>query len=211
MWLRIWWGVLREKFLVVTMGNSKANSENNGDCNWVTRHFRGDSIIQNFCDWMFDASSKVTTVRPAVFLLSGNSSWLQKLFICSFGGKKFGKSEEFANSANLAEKLLRVSGAKKFKIKLGNASLIKFKLALSDEKNLFGKTVHRCVVQHQSTQLVFGNWQVHGHCNEGNTEICQKLKTSIEDSAKPEPQPGDAVCPWRLKYLITDNKSLLEN
>jgi hypothetical protein len=39
------------------------------------------------------------------------------------------KSDSVDGDAKLAEKLLRVSGANKFKIKLGNASLIKFQLA----------------------------------------------------------------------------------
>ena len=126
-----------------------------------SRYARGDKMLQDFCDWIYNSE------REKTFVVSGHSFWLRRLFINSFGGAKFGEDDHADKESNMAERLLRFSYSK-MGIKLGNGSVIRFNFRLT--QNVDGV---ECKIVPKNTQLIFGHWQVHGKCDEGR--VCERL------------------------------------
>jgi hypothetical protein len=113
--------------------------------------------LDDVCGWL---GSK-TDDKHKTFVLSGHSSFLMDFFV------RFLKD---ADIINLAEKILLGGEGTGLKLKLGNASMIKFELNIA-------KTPRRlregfkidCSIRPKSTQLLYGEWQVQGEVKD-NTE-----------------------------------------
>jgi len=157
-------------------------SDNFGEQNRVLKGNR----FPSFCEWVHKEAKGDTP-----FVISGHSTWLMEFFVASFGGEGFGKDKAKDKQLNLAENILRMNGdaKKKLQLKLANASMIKFDLEVTPNQGGFfskwWKGPVQCGVKPNSTQLIFGDWQVAGSC-ESSQEACGELKRLVEKTASPQ-------------------------
>jgi hypothetical protein len=153
--------------------------------------------FNEFCDFLFSDDYK----EASTFLLSGHSYWLMFFYIQSFGKVKAIPLSDpsSAPSYNAAELLLRLLGVGKLKkIKLGNASMIKFEVVKGSPKGDGAGKDLKCHVKAQSTKMIYGNWQVSAKCHKEGSECtgfcpCKDLKAYLEGSVHNLDQDTD--CP----------------
>ncbi len=107
------------------------------------------SRLDRFCGWL----DTMADDQHKTFVLSGHSSFLMDFFKHFLKDKKHKK-------INLAEKILLGGKGTGLKLKLGNASMIRFQLKFVEGK---------CQIVQKQTQLLYGEWQVQGEV-EGNSE-----------------------------------------
>ena len=132
------------------------------------------SRMQEFCDWVTTTAKGKHGDEKKVFLLSGHSSWLKILFQRSLAHEEF---------KNLAETILVGGSGSGVKLKLGNASMIKFEMVLSTSPHSFWKSARNvCKITPSSTQLIYGKWQVKGAC--ASDKKCDSLKQQIRTSTE---------------------------
>jgi broad specificity phosphatase PhoE len=112
--------------------------------------------LRDFCTWLGLKTDK----DHKTFVLSGHSSFLMDFF------GAFLQDEDI----NLAEKILLGGKGTGLKLKLGNASMIKFELNIAKTPWRFRKGFNiDCSILPKSTQLLYGEWQVQGEVKD-NTE-----------------------------------------
>ena len=136
--------IFREEYPKSSLPFTFDGTGNKGN-NWaITRQGYNpmSNMFGNFCRWVYD---KATSEKlPTTFVVSGHSSWLKRFFKA-----KLAKTGDVP--LNLAELLLQGGKGTGYKIKLGNASMIKFELVVGVNG--------QCSITRGETQLEFGKWQ----------------------------------------------------
>ncbi len=151
--------------------NVDFNKEYNKGNNWWNT--RGglnpwSNMFGDFCQWVNEVSGENPT-KPV--LVAGHSSWLKKFFKSKLANK---------GNPNLAEELLQGGSKIGYKIKLGNASMIKFELKVWEGG---------CSITRRTTQLILGKWQVHrggwwSRNSKKDEELIMKIKQAISKEAE---------------------------